>query len=160
LIILRHRFQCPTKAKLVKKPKYLGSCFVKSLPWLMNRNLLLKILIYLYRNITILCVKIFSVTRALHEYCDTQWTPINQSKWWQKRLTIGQILKIKILDILMVMRRERFARKKWTWSTQRRWMIRTRPSIWSFFQWTLVMAQLKQGTQLLGFKSNQFQFLH
>jgi len=32
LIILRHRFQCPTREAL-KKPVYNVSCFVKSLPW-------------------------------------------------------------------------------------------------------------------------------
>jgi len=54
----RHRFQCPTKVSYNINTTYLVLCFVKTLPWLFNRNLLTEIKISFYRNIAILnCVQ-------------------------------------------------------------------------------------------------------
>jgi hypothetical protein len=59
---LRHRFQCPTKVSYYKNTTYLVLCFVKSLPWLFNRNLWPK---SKYLFIVILCVKMSRVNKAL-----------------------------------------------------------------------------------------------
>jgi len=45
----------PNQGKL--SSKYLVLCFVKSIPWLFNRNLLTEIKYLFYRNIAILCAK-------------------------------------------------------------------------------------------------------
>jgi hypothetical protein len=59
-IILRHIY---LKAKV--SMNYLDLWFVKSLPWLFNRNLLTEIKISFYRNIAILCAKMSRVNKAL-----------------------------------------------------------------------------------------------
>ncbi len=46
------------------KKTYLVLCFVKSLPWLFNRNLLTDIKISFYRNIAILCAEMSRVNWA------------------------------------------------------------------------------------------------
>jgi len=46
-------------------------CFVKSLPWLLNRNLLTEIKISFYRNIAILCAKMSRVNRAQEPFVET-----------------------------------------------------------------------------------------
>jgi len=48
---LRHRNQCPAKVSYYKNTTYLVLCFVKNLPWLINRNLLTEIKISFYCNI-------------------------------------------------------------------------------------------------------------
>ena len=47
-----------TKVSYCKNTTYLVLCFVTSLPWLFNRNILTEIKIYFYCNIAILCAKI------------------------------------------------------------------------------------------------------
>jgi len=43
---------------------YLDLWFIKSLPWLFNRNLLTEIKRYFYRNIAILCAKMYRVNKT------------------------------------------------------------------------------------------------
>jgi len=63
---LRHGFQFPTKVIFYKNTTYLVMCYVKSLPWLFNRNLLNEIKISFHRNIAILCAKMSRVNKALN----------------------------------------------------------------------------------------------
>jgi len=53
-----------TKVSYCKNTIYLVLCFVKSLPWLFNINLLTDIKISFYRNIAILCAKMSHVNWA------------------------------------------------------------------------------------------------
>jgi len=54
-----------TKVSYCKNATYLVLCFVKSLPWLFNRNILTDIKISFYRNIAILCAEMSRVNWAL-----------------------------------------------------------------------------------------------
>jgi len=72
-----------TKVSYCKNTTYLVLFFVKSLPWLFNRNLLTDIKISFYHNIAILCAKMSRVNWALVKktlvlksmecYCNLGW---------------------------------------------------------------------------------------
>ncbi len=72
---LRHRSQCPTKVSSYKNTAYLLLCFLKSLHWLVNRNLLTKIVI---------------MTTWSGIPCSTKRQPIAINEWttrfWQQDL--------------------------------------------------------------------------
>ena len=66
--------QCPTKVSHYKNTTYLVLCFVKSLPWLFNRNLLTE---SKYLFIAILCAKMLCVNKTYNicEHC--KWCDVH-----------------------------------------------------------------------------------
>ncbi len=65
-IFLSHRY-LKIKVSSSRNMNYLELWSVKSLPWLFNRNLWTEIKISFYRNITILCAKMYRVSKALNK---------------------------------------------------------------------------------------------